>query len=294
MPQSLYRWTFTIQEPGQDGQALPDPGDVRAWLKAVAADKWVFQKERGAGRGEAPGREHYQGRLKLRVRKTKTYILQSWVHAGGNAVELTLRPESTGGARGSFDYCMKEDSRILGPWADSPLPVKYTGADLAVMETPLRWQQELLDLVKRKPDDRTVYWVWSGPGNVGKSKLCKYMVWKKLATMVPVGKAHQLRANVCKRPAATAYLLDIPRTLGRDDSVNDFLSVVEAIKNGMVEDCMYGAANCLMMVPPHVVCFSNMPPPRQMLSSDRWVVRELRSKHDSLDLGDETESDDDD
>lgn len=260
-----YRWSFTIQAPGAVGeQDLPEVKVVKSWLSSVGVKKWIFQLERG----EEEGRLHYQGQLQLESKKRKRQLLTS---TGELFPEnyLTLSPTSKNGSASAWSYAMKEDTRVKGPWGDRPI---YLGQDLVCMNSPFPWQQQVLDTLKTEPNDRTIQWVWEREGNVGKSKLVKFLRWKKLATNIPAGTATQIKTSVISKGPAKAYMLDMPRTKGKDEHMEDLFSAIEQIKNGMVESAMYGKNQELLMEPPHIFCFANYPPPMECLSADRWKV----------------------
>jgi hypothetical protein len=56
-----------------------------------------------------------------------------------------------------------------------PIPPRNRPIDI---EEPYGWQTEIINLLKDKPDKRTIHWYWEDKGNVGKTTLCKYLVIK--------------------------------------------------------------------------------------------------------------------
>ena len=210
----LYRWAWTLQPPG-DGK-LPGPEVVQAILRKWGAKQWVFQEEAG---GQS-GRHHYQGSVKLATKKRKTWLCRNL--NGLDATWITVSPMTS--ETGSFSYCMKQDSRVNGPWADKPI---YQGKDLQMMKTPFEWQATVLEQVAQEPDDRTINWVVDPKGNAGKSKLVKFMCFNKLAVRVPMGNATQLRTNAIGKGANRCYLIDLPRARGKDDTLEDVFAAVE-------------------------------------------------------------------
>lgn len=260
---ALYRHCFTIA----DDEKELEHGGVSAGLVRCSAKRWIFQKEVG----KVAGKLHWQGRVQLETKKRCTTLLRELSTSLSIAPErITIRPEAD--AVGSFNYCCKEDTRVGGPWADSPI---YLGKDLTCMSKPLPWQTSVIDLVRSEPDDRSIYWICDPVGNNGKSKLCKWLRWKKLATRVPLGTATQIKTSVIEKGAARCYLVDLPRVRGGDESRFALFSAIEDIKNGWVESSMYGKDAELMMEPPHVVVFSNEMPDFGMASVDRWRVYTL-------------------
>ena len=161
------------------------------------------------------------------------------------------------------------------------MPRGYNGEDLEVMERPYPWQRFVIDTITSGPaDDRTVHWIYDPAGNKGKSKLVKFLAWKKLAKCLVLDTASRLTSAICIQGAEDAYVIDIPRTICKDKSVTSVMQVIEGLKNGNVSDNMYGRNNEMMMLPPHVFVFANHPPPRDMLSLDRWKVYKLTEDYD--------------
>lgn len=115
----------------------------------------------------------------------------------------------TRGGAANNRYCMKEDTRIDGPWTKDTTQRKmnrrkhqpsvsatvnalhrahqqvhpYHKASKPLSE-PLRllephqfymWQRELLRKLVRVPDDRTILWLHEPQGKAGKSVFCKYL-----------------------------------------------------------------------------------------------------------------------
>jgi len=88
---------------------------------------------------------------------------------------------------------------------------------------------------------------------------------------ISFGTTHQLRSSCISIGSKKCYVVDLPRRLGRDDSLSNIISVIEDIKNGHVTSNMYGRYKNLIMDPPHIVVFSNRKCPKEDLSPDRWV-----------------------
>lgn len=235
------------------------------------AKKFVFQLEQG----EQQGGYHYQGHLNMK-QKIRALTLARKLGSGvcpGIQVQLSSAP----GKEALQDYCMKEDTRIAGPWADRPI---YRGQDIAVVsDSPRPWQQDILDMIAAEPDDRSIICIIDPVGNKGKSKLVKYLVYNKKAKSMGMGNANQIKTNVCNQGASTCYLLDIPRTTGDNEPWRAMVSAIEAVKNGMVQSTMYGNDNMLTMMPPHVIIFTNSQPHLGRMSMDRWKLKTITADY---------------
>jgi hypothetical protein len=244
--------------------SLKDLPTITSAFKTVAK-KYIFQLEKG----KEKELEHFQCTVNLKERSWHTgkplgALLNSLGMNGASA-----RPASNAGKASLKKYVTKADTRIAGPWADCPI---YLGRDLGCMCNPYPWQHHIMDMIKRIPNDRKIIWIDDSHGNVGKSKLLKHLCFNGLAKRIPMGNATQLKTNVITQGAARVYCVDIPRTIGSTEKMHDLISAIEEVKNGWVGSAMYGKHQELYMEPPHVLCFSNMPPPRLMMSQDRWSI----------------------
>lgn len=125
---------------------------------------------------------------------------------------------------------------------------------------PRNWQARVLDMLLRAPNDRTIIWVHETTGNVGKSRLCRHLPIEKDATFL-VGKL----ADMCeayKREPIVCF--DITRA--QADFSDNVYTMSEWLKNGYIFKSKWGSRK-YMFKPPHVVVFSNKPPP---FGDNKW------------------------
>ena len=109
-----------------DATLKADVADVSAVRKSLTelSKKWVFQKEKGES-----GYEHYQIRLSLfkKLRKSDCYALFKDSADWWSSVQLSPTSKKVADAvkkGGGFNYVMKLDSRLDGPWSDKdPVPL---------------------------------------------------------------------------------------------------------------------------------------------------------------------------
>lgn len=265
----LHRWTFTIN---LSNEAIEASVLITLLNVRYPGANWVFQTERGA----RAGRLHWQGRIKLIERKRKLTLLNEFsaglADHGITREDISFFVEAD--AASSFQYAMKPDTRVKGPWSDKPL---YLGADLNVIhDAPYPWQREFRSHLMGPADDRTIFWFRNPDGCVGKSLFVKYMCFRYKCWKLAIGKSHQLRSVVAEvveqKGGMDAWLIDLPRKLGSEDSVADLVCAAEDIKNGHVSCAMYGKAKQVFMKTSHVVFFTNYDCPREFASADRWKV----------------------
>lgn len=274
---ALQFWTATWNDP------KPDHELVIKFLEERDDWKWVFQEEQG----EKTARKHYQMRLNLLKagRCVKATLLDTFKAGGFDTKNLTLLPESNNGIAkdSSLFYCTKVESRLRGPWADATFTPptkkrKYEGADLQMMNTPFGWQKHIMELIDSPTDDRKINWVCNESGNVGKTKLQKWLCWKGMAKRIPMGLAHQIKnALATTQPDVKAFVMNIPRVSGKEEAQKELFSAIEEIKDGWVGAVMFGKEVEWYAEPPHIWIFSNEKPNRMLASADRWRIWSLES-----------------
>lgn len=226
-------------------------------------DKWIFQLERG----ERKGKLHFQ--IFCHV-KTKTRSQALGRTLGSDFPGIDFRPCSAKGKDALKRYCMKEDTRVQGPWASASV---YTGRDLPTELFP--WQKSVKNtIVDHPPDRRKIYWFYDKAGGSGKSTFAKYMFFHHQVITITFGDAKDLLHLVSKFPGRKAYLFDLSRTKGGKTSMSDIYQALEAIKNGYFCSTKYDSSYVAMDIP-HVFVFSNHFPKVDALSYDRWVIVDL-------------------
>ena len=223
---------------------------------------------------------------------SKTTLLHLMEMRCFERTQCTFAPESNNSIQqgGLSFYVMKDDSREDGPWHDSTFRPKkrkqYEGKDLLCMKTPLPWQAAVVSMLQADPDDRTLIWIADTVGNHGKSKLMKWLRFQPDmdCARVPMGSATQIKTSVIEKGAHRTFMVDLPRTVGKEERIQEIYSALEEIKNGWVESAMYGKNLELLMEPPHVIIFSNYYPMLTHMSTDRWRVYKLCTISDEATL----------
>jgi hypothetical protein len=239
------------------------PANVAAALRPLAG-AWVFQQERGSESGTL----HFQVRLRLFHKLTKSAfiaLIKDNVTLRGAHLSKTSGVNSK-----KFNYVMKLDSRVDGPWCDTdPDPEDF---DPETFYEPLPWQKEAIDYVKGPIDSRKIRVYVDTTGGIGKSTLISMLRFKKLATIIPptMEKAEDIAAMVmCKSPDR-AYVVDLSRAIN-PSKMGSFWAGLESIKNGYCSDKRHKFRDRVFKKP-HLLVFTNKEPSLEMMSNDRWDI----------------------
>ena len=136
----------------------------------------------------------------------------------------------------------------------------------------------------RQPDPRKILFLLDTIGNVGKSSFFKYLYFKNPTSIgrVTYGSASQLRSSFINNRTKKIYIVDLPRTKGKEDRIEEILSTIEDAKNGMISSNMYGVGTTLLMEPPHIIVSSNYVIDQNALSEDRWESYEIQKASKKL------------
>jgi len=255
--QMMY-WSFRYSNKKRDMLPLKD-----SLLDSVRhlADKYIFQLE------DTGDNEHFQGQMKMKDKKRKSYLIRHFNELEFKGIEISIC--SNAGKLALANYCMKNDTRIAGPWADTPI---YLGKDLPIKL--FEWQQELLDIYNTDPDDRKILWIFNEQGNAGKTKFCKYMSFYYEAIKLGYGNAGDLLNLISKVGYKKLINVDLTRSRPKDFHSGDIYSAIESLKDGHFINTKYETKEVIMDIP-HVFVFCNQLPDWECISMDRWDVRVL-------------------
>lgn len=134
------------------------------------------------------------------------------------------------------------------------------------------WQKELIDILAKGPNPRSVQWIYTNEGGVGKSDMAKHLE----------SDGFEYLMNSTTRDLACAWqgnhvVFDFARDLG-DVKIN--YAIIEQIKNKRVFSAKYESQikRTEKDKDVFVVCFSNEPPDTAKLSKDRWEIFEIVDK----------------
>lgn len=243
-------WDFTIPEKDWKRSEIIDH------LKQLAK-KWVFQLEKG----EKTGYLHYQGRMSL---KEKT---QNLVWEGAH-----ISRTSTGGSK-SFNYVMKEETRIDGPWSNKDTKKFLQKKVELVLQGELNSMQEWMKKEAMIYKDRIIDILIDKEGKKGKStlvSLAAYEGWGRKIPMTSGMNTKDIMQLVMQMPKSRAYFIDFPKVTDKK-KLQAYFEAIEIIKDGYAFDTRYEFEEEWFEVP-RIFVFMNKKPDLSMLSADRWKL----------------------
>lgn len=268
-----FRWVFTLHLDDEFQPWEETKRDIDTTLQ-LHCKKATYQLEKAP----LTGRRHFQGRFSLKKKLRLSTLKSLWF------TQRVHFEEERGTCEQSSEYCCKPETRIAGPWHHPP--VFDPAADLITNLLP--WQANLFEKLKGPPVKRSVVWMWSSAGRVGKTEFVDYVHYhlKDQVMVLDDASAKNMTYAIVEEPDRKVYIFDMPRT--RPDSVHekDIYNVLEKLKNGRLRSGMYGNAS-KHMPRPHVIVFANYKPRTELLTHDRWWIYELPPLPKELDVIDQ-------
>lgn len=268
MSAQIQVWDFRANQDYYDVEVL------RQNLSQIAK-QWVFQLEEGD-----TGYVHWQGRMSLWKPRRKSEAMGLWEKIGLK-VPNYFEPTSTNASgKRVFDYPMKADTRIDGPYADNDkaayIPRQYRQIEL------WPYQQSIID----SKDDfcfRKVDCIIDTSGNNGKSTIAAIADLRYGCIDMPfINDADKLISSLCdiliakqeRKPGI--IFIDMPRALSKD-KLFQLYTAIEQIKKGKVWD-MRNSYKEWWFDSPRIWVFTNEQPDTTLLSTDRWRFWEICSE----------------
>lgn len=258
----LASFDFTLK---QDDERYTER-EVRDAL-AEHCKKWAFQLEKSEG-----GYVHYQGRFVLHKKTTITQCIRLFsgilpsIHI--SATCATVHKSN------KFDYVLKSQTRISGPWTDQD-------EEDTILEIPIQyrvefrpWQTELYELVMKELDDkvyRNVHVLYDQGGGIGKTTFAMSLTCRRKAEYIPpCNDARDIMRMAFCLPKTRLYIFDLTRSMNKD-RLHGMYSAIEQIKNGYLYDDRYSFKRRFIDAP-GVIVMTNELPDGSYLSSDRWKL----------------------
>jgi len=259
--QSKYwAWTWHCPEIANEMDCLQQMADTVVAVFDARNFKYVFQSERCP----RTDRLHLQGYVEAerKFRWTELNMSQR-IHWG----------KRRGTQLDNIIYCSRIDKRT------DPGFVYVRGLQipkpLELIDPTYPWQQQVLQQIKEKPDNRKIFWYWSDEGGVGKTCFGKYLVAKHGACLLG-GRGSDVRNGIVKWKEAKGEtpelcLYNITRSF---DPTYVSYEALENIKDMCFYSGKYEGAQ-IVGNPPHLYVFANYAPPQGKLSEDRLRVWEI-------------------
>jgi hypothetical protein len=242
-----YSWFFTFNNYREE-----DITNLKITFNQICK-KYIFQEETGK-----EGTKHLQGSisLKQKLRLTAMKKIDGKIHW-----ETTRNPEK------ADEYCCKEATRSGRVFTHEK---KKAFIRTKSKFDEIKPREEIISLIEKEPDNRTINWVWSDKGGVGKTSTCAFIEHNYEGICIVNGKGADIKNQVIKHLEENrldVLIINVPRC--NENHVS--YAAMEEIKDGLIYSGKYegGFAN---VEHPHVIVISNFAPEKYKLSEDRWNI----------------------
>jgi hypothetical protein len=246
-PIQCYRWCFTLNNYLEEDILM-----LRLKLNRLCK-KYVFQEETGE-----EGTRHLQGSISLKTKQRLSNMKE---------IDNRMHWEATRNVTCADAYCCKEETRSgeVYKWERVKL-FKRTSTKF----DNLKPRKDIMKIVSKEPDNRTINWIWSEKGKVGKTSTASFLERNYEGVCVANGKGADIKMSVINHLETNdldVLIVNVPRQ--NQGYVN--YGVLEEIKDGLIYSGKYegGFANIEY---PHVIVLANFEPELDMMSEDRWNV----------------------
>jgi len=233
------------------------PEDWKDIIKGCGAIDYSAQREKG----KDAEKEHIQFCVRFAEARQFTAIQKMFVGAHIEIAKDWVK---------CYAYCQKKDTQVE---AGIVAPEKYVCRDPLEGKVLRPIQKEILDLVNRQADDRSIHWFWDPLGAMGKTTIAKHICMHNAGAIYLTGKSADMKYGVMSWLSSGKNLKVVLIDLTR--SVEAYVSYqgIEEIKNGIFYNTKYESGMC-MFDNPHVIILSNFLPEVDALREDRWEVHD--------------------
>lgn len=174
----------------------------------------------------------------------------------------------------SVEYCSDPNKRN-GKVFYKNVQLSEPLIDIIESNGPLPFQNEIIELVKKDPNDREIVWIYDEKGNTGKTKLIKHLNFK-YKVLFCSGKKNDIFFNVGSYLDKNNNILKcVIFTFSRSYEGHVSYDSIESIKDGLFFSGKY-ESKCFNFNPPHVIIMCNFKPNLECLSLDRWTIYEVK------------------
>ena len=250
----FYLWCFTFNNYEQKDLTM-----MRLWLDNNCKT-YVFQEETGE-----KGTKHLQGSISLsgKMRLTELKKIDSRIHW-----------ETTRNVVAAEKYACKEETRTGEIYRKTEKKRLFIRS-MSKFDS-IEPRKEVMEILEKEPDNRTINWIWSSKGGLGKTSTAAYLERNFEGVCIVNGKGADIKNSVikhldgevgCAKKELDVVIVPVPRC--NENYVS--YAALEDIKDGLIYSGKYegGFAN---IEHPHVVVMSNFYPDVSQLSEDRWNI----------------------
>ena len=280
-------YDLTLTQEQKHAERLIEYQEVGTKLSQLAK-KFVFQLEEDS----ISKTRYFQIRLsafkKATLNSFKNLCFKVFQLDKEDEYTLNITPTSSGvHTTANFNYVMKADTRISGPWTEADFLIKNTAPYIPIR---FREQKELrtfqLEIVKPYVNNnRMCNWIYDPVGCNGKSYIASLCEFQHNGIDLPPFKdaTALMQVAYCQISATNErtnfkIFIDIPRSVPADN-LHKIITCVENLKKGKLYDPRHNFKK-YHIEPPEIYVFSNHKPLFNIMSTNRWRMMTINDKYE--------------
>lgn len=140
-----------------------------------------------------------------------------------------------------------------------------------------QWQEELLEeLLYEKPPERLIVWYHDSVGNSGKSSFANYLADNYPSKCLLLDVAKKSDMSFLVKPQNEWIIMDVCRAYQHNKrDIKQLFMFAEKLKDTRVMSSKYQSEMVRLNKAPHIIFMANFTPNLDILSRDRWDIRNL-------------------
>lgn len=289
-------WDITVYPKEDTVESAREMKDKCIEWSRLKCKKWAMQIEKVA-------KYHIQWRVdlatKVRKNQLKSYLLAADINYSKSGEGGVSQSNNKTQKTASFDYVMKPETRVEGPWDDrSDGHTKFMIEQEAMLKKAIPHmfdesqhrpcQRDIIRMIRDLKDDfRSIYVILDIIGGAGKNDVMRYLRAKGLASCMPrltdSKKTAEAVASASREDPGWAknkpLVINFPRGTMKDSK--ETWSQIEQVRDGDAVDTRYKYYKMSVATVP-VFIFCNELPDMSCLSADRWKKYIIDDEHKLL------------
>lgn len=215
--------------------------------------KYIFSKELGC-EGKTPHLQGYlEGKNAIRFETLKKLLPTCHLEV----------------ARGSQQDNVKYITKEKGEYFTN-IETPYQEELQEIITDLYPWQKNVTEILKQKPEKRTIYWIYDKNGNNGKTELCRYLFRQKLIMWIRTAKTNDIKHILSENKNCRDIIFDLPRNHGKKIDY----ALLEELKDGLLFSGKYEGLVKEIAIP-HIFIMSNEKPLEGKLTQDKIITIEI-------------------
>lgn len=234
----------------------------------------------GYEQGDLEKRSHYQIYLETPKLKNKDQILK-WCKLVAEGLKFRKIPVCQWGLRPGHsataleEYCSKEHKRPILT-SDGFVHAERLEDDILGQEKMFPWQRYIYEYFRNSDSNRSILWVYSTVGCLGKTKLGRYCAFHMKGRLLGYGSSGGLLHLVAKAPNTRTWIVNLPRAKPKEIGGQDIYSTLEAMKDQCFSDPKYDGVSVFRSRKGfRVMVLANFPPANDYNKDGRYEVYEV-------------------